>query len=254
LQAYVKPKLVSQNKLIFSSVIIEQSEFFTIKLLVLHDKKKLPIVYSVGKIAGMKSIPVVNTYSAVKGSKYGLQEAFEESFSGNFGVQLIRFGSYAILIIGYVLFIIYLSGLYIKSKEKRFKQSVFNATRRYDFEKSKILYDIYLKFGVEVFIILDELANQDVFSKEVVNKVFDAAVKFKIRKSGVSKVLASDIEYYIFDAHSDSFSDFLVRLGVLKVQEDQLTYSDSEYRLIIQSLLAFFRVKKLFDKRLISLE
>ena len=94
----VKFTNLQNDRVNFSQVILEQGEYFTIKLLVLHKTGSIPNILSFGKIAGQKKIDVVNSIDTKKDDSFLIKV-----FSGNFWVQLLRLFSY---LLGAVLIII----------------------------------------------------------------------------------------------------------------------------------------------------
>lgn len=95
-----------KDKVVFSQVILEQGEYFTIKLLVLHKTDSIPNILSFGKIAGQRKIEVINSIDTKKEDSFLIKV-----FDGNIWVQLLRLLSY---LLAAVLIII----LTVKTSEK----------------------------------------------------------------------------------------------------------------------------------------
>lgn len=86
LSSSVNPRIINEHLLQIDKVIFERGKYFTLELLVLHDKDQLPKVLHVGKIAGIDSIQIINT-----GDTEGSVSFISEVFSGGVLVQIVRF-------------------------------------------------------------------------------------------------------------------------------------------------------------------
>jgi hypothetical protein len=87
-----KTTLNSSAKVSFSNLIIEQGEFFVLKVLVLHGEQQSPDIKPGGKIAGVKTIQVVRSY------KEAATESFwKRTFYGGALTQILRTAAYGIL-------------------------------------------------------------------------------------------------------------------------------------------------------------
>lgn len=87
--AYLKQNLSvdldSLGRVAFSSVILEPKEYFVVKALVLHSTEVEPVISSRGKIAGIKSIEMVNAAEPKNDKPF-----FTEVFYGSMLVQAVR--------------------------------------------------------------------------------------------------------------------------------------------------------------------
>lgn len=105
---YIKRNLkvidYQKDKISFSQVIIESGEYFVVKLLVLHKKETTPSIISLGKIAGQKSINVVNAIDVKDETSF-----WSKTYLGNIWVQLLRLLSYFIVGVLIILFIVFIS-------------------------------------------------------------------------------------------------------------------------------------------------
>ena len=91
LRRNLKIALPSPDSIRFSKVIMEPNEYFTIKLLVLHKINLSPRIVPIGKIAGVKSIKVVNVIESKATRPF-----FTEVFSGGSLVQVVRLFLYSL--------------------------------------------------------------------------------------------------------------------------------------------------------------
>lgn len=144
---------VSSHEVRFNNFIFEKGDFFTIKMLVLHDIKSTPEIISEGKVIGVKNIKVIKTYIN-KGNK----GFWENVFEGTLLVHITRFFSYFLItIIVLVLIIIpitYLSDWVGEQKRKKIIKR-FKEYRRKDFSiDEQIILEFYLingTAGIETF-------------------------------------------------------------------------------------------------------
>ena len=74
-------------------VIIEPQEYFLLRILVLHDAAKPPVIRANGKVAGMLGEPQVRQVQLKKEQNF-----LQEAFGGNFLVQATRAMSYAFFV------------------------------------------------------------------------------------------------------------------------------------------------------------
>lgn len=104
-----------RGKVTFSSVIIEPKESFIIKLLVLvREGDKELTVQPIGKLAGLKTIEVVEIYKEQETIPFLMR-----AFGGNFIIQIVRFMVYLIASIIIVFGVIVLSFSVQDQREKR---------------------------------------------------------------------------------------------------------------------------------------
>lgn len=92
LRENAKISKLDDQTLIFPDNIIESGQSFVVKLLVLHPQGDVPALTAIGKIAGIKSIPVKETFLD------STKETFvATTFQGNVWVQVARTVSYFLL-------------------------------------------------------------------------------------------------------------------------------------------------------------
>lgn len=150
---YIKKNLEirfdSLNKLSFSDIILEPNEFFTIKLLILHDKNKMPILHSAGKIAGVKEIPIINLVQQNKTEK----SFWEITFGGNVFTQLLRALFYTIIVVITIILIAVTVESISERKNKIKRKNLstkFKNKREYDYNKmDDAIFYRFNNFGLE---------------------------------------------------------------------------------------------------------
>ncbi|MDF1868504.1 MAG: hypothetical protein P1U70_27015 [Saprospiraceae bacterium] len=176
---YLKEKLLTkkipENKVVFSNVILEPSEYFELKVLVLHEIGKKPYIKAFGKVATVYSIDVLRDFASVNKLSF-----LEITFGGGLFANMTRLFAYGLsflfLLIGLILFFDKLEEI----KEKRRKRRVIKTFKEYDSDKvtgkDGFFFDYYLNHGADVVrdyhsimkseSILSSLLNQSEASEE----------------------------------------------------------------------------------------
>ena len=91
LERQLVPWQQDDTTLVFPSVILESHEYFVVKLLVLHDEDKQPAVTAIGKVAGIRTIPVAEAF------KQEVTPPFlGQTFAGGILVQVVRLLAYPV--------------------------------------------------------------------------------------------------------------------------------------------------------------
>jgi hypothetical protein len=147
---YLENKLViekrSDSSVLFSNVILEPSEFFKIKLLVLHDVSKNPTIESFGKVAGVNKIDVYMDFTS--GNK---RSFMEETFGGGIYPNITRFIAFGIAIILTMVLLIVTTEKIGDIKDKRRKNKLIQIFKEYETdkisEKDNFFFDYYLSRG-----------------------------------------------------------------------------------------------------------
>ncbi|MBI1929762.1 hypothetical protein HYR99_36625 [Candidatus Poribacteria bacterium] len=94
IQNYLVLSTSDDRSLLFPSLIIEAGQSFTVKILVLHPKNETPTVKTLGKIAGISSIPVREAYK-----DDGKDSFLTTCFRGGFLTQMVRLLAYTVVMI-----------------------------------------------------------------------------------------------------------------------------------------------------------
>lgn len=152
IRSNLNPAVIGEQNIVeFKKVIFEREKFFTLEILVLHEKDKLPEIMPIGKIAGIDKITVV---------KYQAGEA-EQNFlaqlvSGNVGVHIVRFSSYLVASFVTMVVIAFFAAGAVALRDNRRKAPRKRMVKRYwgsvvpkEGSKKKILSDMYVGRGVE---------------------------------------------------------------------------------------------------------
>lgn len=98
-----RPRIESENTVLFDNFIFDKNNSFTLKILILHDKKQTPSIIPLGKVAGIKKIIIRSAFQDSEPS------VFSRALEGTPTVQVLRLITYslsAIIIIILILFTI----------------------------------------------------------------------------------------------------------------------------------------------------
>lgn len=150
---YLKEKLLTKaspdNKVMFSNVILEPSEYFELKILVLHDLGKKPHIKAFGKIATVNSIDVLRDFSSENKLSF-----LETTFGGGITSNLIRLFTYGFIFLFLIIGLIVFSEKISSIKEKRRKERLLTTFKEYDSdkvtEKDSFFFDYYLNHDAGV--------------------------------------------------------------------------------------------------------
>ena len=174
LQENAKVRILDQKVVEFLEVIIEPNESFITKFLILNRENTTLSVTPKGKVAGVKTITIVDQLTGEK----------EDSFvfkvlSGSIWVQIIRVPIY---LFGFILAMILVFAPIVlishKLDERRKKQIIRqkNIIRRfkshtnskYD-ELNQTIYDFYNKYGLQALLRLKKAVTDDEELKSALN-------------------------------------------------------------------------------------
>ena len=173
-------KVIDYNveEVIFSQVILESGEFFTVKLLLLHKQDTIPELLPFGKVAGQKMIEIINSINIKKEYTF-----LGRVYRGNIWVQLLRILSYLTFVILLILVIVWISDKVDSRKERKRKEKMirnFKSTGNYRYTRmDDAIFDRYQKQDAVPFKQMQELIKDE---KEL-NEVYKL-LKEKIKKTG----------------------------------------------------------------------
>lgn len=158
----------SIGNLTFNDIILEPNDFYTVKLLVLCSNGIIPNFISIGKIAGLKEIPIV---SFVPGAKKE-PSFFERTFSGDILTQVTRIFSYA-FILGLIMGAIIRGIISISdARDKRKKKATikeFKQTSTYNYDQlDEIIFTSYEEASYYTLTRYYSLLEDE----EVLNKIY----------------------------------------------------------------------------------
>jgi hypothetical protein len=145
-----------------SPIILEQNEWFTVKILALHDIDKQPNVTVSGKIAGQRDIQIVKSDSNDSKANFWIN-----TFSGSVASQVVRIVSYPIISVIIAIFIVLPPSLISDaSKRRRRKRSVnifkmlHESTLKIS-DKDNFIFDTYITGGFNSVMLLSSTIRND---------------------------------------------------------------------------------------------
>lgn len=144
---YLKEKLITTKKnntsVSFSNVILEPTEFFEIKILVLHEVGKEPSIEAFGKIATINKIKVLRDFSPVNEQTF-----LEKTFGGGIYSNVVRLITYGFMLIFGVIGIFSAIDRFRDWREKGRKEKLVQTFKDYDSnkvtEKDNFFFDYYI--------------------------------------------------------------------------------------------------------------
>ncbi len=185
----------SSSKILFPQLIIEPEEYFHVKILVLHDANKNPMIVARGKIAGIDEINILNEYSVVNDS------ITQRAFIGDTKTQIVRLLFYGTF--GIFLFIMAIGLIVIKDdiNDKRARKNkvikIKEKNRNNLKMNSQYIFDNYVKWGEPwIYLIYSILSNSNLEHRVTVEpeKIEEELKDLKKKKvSIVKELLDNDI-------------------------------------------------------------
>ena len=115
----ISPKVVGDNTVELEKVIFEKGKFFSVEVLVIHNKSNLPEIEYVGKIVGIEKIIPIKTWE-----KRLEQNFWDSFFYGGFLINVIR------PIIYFILFVLVILIAVLVDKIRRYKRNANRALRQ----------------------------------------------------------------------------------------------------------------------------
>ena len=137
LKSNLKAIKLNDNTIKFTNVILDKNEFYEIKLLVLHELNQTPTLVSIGKVAGIKNIQIINSSEVEADVPF-----FTKSFSGNIFVQLARGVAYFIVIVLLIAASVGISEFISSKRKKRKKRKLIESFENSTGYKSKKIHDV----------------------------------------------------------------------------------------------------------------
>lgn len=230
-------KFDSTGKITFNDIIIEPSQFFTIKILVLHSSKVNPNLVSFGKIAGQNEIPVVSFIQQTKVQKPFL----EETFGGNFWSQLLRGVAYTLVVLTIVLGIIYFTSEISDYRAKRKRIRIvkrFRKSKGYNYNHmDDVIFGRFINEDYDFSRFMRLLADRNSLNESYKNIL----LKIKERDERYAKgeiIDEESIENKIYFRQESSKDDIdkMIGDGYLIKDNDSLVINESMKKSLIKFL------------------
>jgi hypothetical protein len=206
--------LTESNNCIISPVIMEQGEYFTFRLLVLHPDRIQPTINLDGKIEGIKKLSVTKPLPP---EEVGF---LAKAFGGEPLIQVVRIGGY---LIGGILFIVLM--ILISFKINHWRE---NLKRKKVVSKFKNAIDIEIPKRIERllshyqlhgdYVIINTcriLRDSDTLSEELeAHKVLPKATPFAFEQ-------AQEGEYVAFEGNEEEFRRLPWHLSIMQILLDE---------------------------------
>jgi len=155
----LRPRIADDTHVTLEKLIFDKGKSVTLELLVLHNKTAEPRVVPFGKIAGMDSIPVTNSFR--ERDQQGFMAA---TFKGPTAVQIGRTIGYSILglstaiVVGFLIAGVVATRASIRKKARRREVKYLPKEASPDKEKKRqIILDIFIDDGIEGLKLIREL-------------------------------------------------------------------------------------------------
>jgi len=157
-RAQLNPRVVNDNIVQLSKVILERGKYFTLDILVLHSKEKIPDLILIGKIAGIDATPTTRMWL-----ERGQPSFWSDTFSGRVLIQTTRLVAYFLAGVALIVGTVAVGSLIetgVSSARRRQRQrhaTVFVDGRDPDDRAvAKALADVYTRLGREGLLALKE--------------------------------------------------------------------------------------------------
>jgi hypothetical protein len=158
----VSPSIQSPDSIEFQKIILESMSYFTLEILVLHDRSTFPWLESVGKIAGVHSVSIVRQADLDRSLIYRMRQGHISAYLDaiNTVLGLISLLVLALLIVIGVVAVLWriLRFLYRLVKASRWlsQNALMKDTR------SNFLADEYTRYGsTQLDLILDTITKRE---------------------------------------------------------------------------------------------
>ncbi|RZK60214.1 MAG: hypothetical protein EOO91_02200 [Pedobacter sp.] len=186
LKRNLKTKIVANEKINFSQVILESNEYFIIKILVLHKKDIIPKIISAGKIAGQKDIIVMNAIDVKKDNNF-----LEQTFYGTAWTQVVRLIAYFFGLVFIIAFIIIISTSIDGFRRRQKKAKIisnFKDLKSYEYTRmDDAIFDRYKKDGPGAIKQMQKLINSEKELNEMYTKLSEGLRSKEFRRFRNSK-------------------------------------------------------------------
>lgn len=160
--------IISKDSVVsFEPVILERDEWFTVKMLVLHDLTSQPEISAHGKVAGQHSIPVAPSIPATE------KESFlTKSFSGSAWVQLARIPAYLfafmLIVLGVVIPFSSILEAITERKRKKIIKRFKEKTKIEIADSDEFIFNGFINHGLRyVHLLTNTVADPERLEKHV---------------------------------------------------------------------------------------
>jgi len=250
IKSNLRISLDSLVKVTFSKVILESKEYFVIKLLVLHPSNVSPAIKAVGKVAGIRTIRVLNVLQAKEEKPF-----FKQVFSGDIFVQVARALVYTLLVILLVIVLVVagdkISKIRVKKHRRRLIQE-FKELKDYVYNRmDDAIFDRFEKDGARLIemmtnLLKDERDLNDRY-RRLAERLKDVDKKDVVRFSSPPE---RDLIYYSLPGVREwNMIDEMIKDGVVIKENDGLVVNQA-MKSTLDKLLAFLIQKGEINKQI----
>ena len=189
----ISPRVIGEDTVKLEKVIFEKGKYFSIELLVLHNRNTPPEINYIGKIVGIESVIPIKTWEK------NLEPTFwDEFFHGGFLINILRPIVIFFVLIALLILIVFLAEKF--GERKRNSKRIWREKEIYgilggkpDDKKIKLITDIYTEGGVEGLESVEKLiSNNELLNLEIKKINFAKEYDEKIRE--IEKVDENDDE------------------------------------------------------------
>lgn len=246
IKSNLNPTVTGEENIVeFRKVIFEREKFFTLEILVLHEKDKLPQIMPIGKIAGIDKITVVK-YQAGEAE----QNFLAQLISGNVGVHIVRSIMYLVAALVTVVVIVFFAAGAVALRDNRRKAPRKRMVKRYwgsvapkEGSKKKILSDMYVDRGAEGFRKIKVLLEDENKLRGQVRKY--ELVKKRSKERGAEEITAevailedAEQEHLLRRLKLWPISDLLEK-GIVTPREPDQVLVDTEFKQLLDQFLEY---------------
>lgn|GEM_PF-6991110 len=242
IQSNLKPSIKDGNTVNFKKIILEKGAYFTIEVLLLHNKNIEPTIKYVGKIAGINFVPPVYTWREASEVTF-----FKTFFYGGFKVTFFRGLLSALAVFASLLFLGFLAALIsiftdnIRTRSrKRVIYKIMDGKPKND--KLKYIADSYIKFGYgHIKYVKESISNPERLKVEIIldrlNEEYNEKL-MEIDPTDKYKNRYRHIELGRFDRMGLSRrTRTWLELGIIEMSQDDEVLVDNTFRLAIKKIL-----------------
>lgn len=242
----LSPKVVEDNVVEFDKVIFEKGKYFSVEILVLHNKDILPEITCIGKIAGIDKIATEKTWE--KKMRHSFLETF---FYGGFLINILRPIAAIIflilLVIAIAITLAKVSGIKDASKQKKRKKEMDNlfGGESQD-EKIQLIIDSYIHDGLEgLKEIEDYIKDEKRLLVEIkqfnLKEEYDTKLNTLAEGEAEAKIL-EEYDLFLPEWLSPYIGDLLEK-KIVELSEQDKVVIDSEFRKSLLQVIDYFEKK-----------
>ena len=256
IESNLNPYIYSEDIVRFKKIVFDRRKFFTLEVLVLHEKDKLPNIIPLGKIAGIDKITPIKSWIEKERKTF-----WGELLYGSLIVHVVRFLVYFLLLVIFGLTIglplAGISSLLERRKKKSRRNQAEEILGKEALERhGKIIIDNYISDGVEKLKDLKALLeDQEKIAKKVkkykkAKEIEKHLLEFKAIDPGSQDVV--DVpDWYMnmmlreggYKSYKDLPQFDFVKEGILRVGKGNKVVVDSKFKSALDKFIVELEAK-----------